>query len=58
MGKSTKWAEVTCEIHGRVDDKIHHTREFPQVVTNIGMTRKERREGGCHKCKEEARRYK
>jgi hypothetical protein len=53
MAKSTKWAEVTCKVHGKIDDNCPHTRNFPQVVTAIGKTRKERRDGGCPVCQQE-----
>lgn len=53
MGYSPKWAEVTCKIHGRMDDTRPHTREFPQTSCSIGRTKKERRGGGCPLCKQE-----
>lgn len=52
MAKATKWAEVTCKVHGKIDDNIPHTRQFPQVVTGLGKTRKEKYSGGCPFCKD------
>ena len=52
MPKKVKWGEVSCKKHGKSDpDRSWLTS--PQVRTNLGETRRERTDGGCHVCKKE-----
>lgn len=47
--KKTKWAEVTCELHGKKMSNATWKDKFPQVKVSIAKNRRERR-SGCPEC--------
>jgi len=51
-GGHKTWATVDCEKHGNIDCRGMTTK---RVKVPIPTTKKERFNGGCPKCKEEAK---